>query len=122
MTDHAATIYAVQSLESALKRHQCGQATDADLEAAWDALLALRWRPIEEAPHNTLVWLLWESGLCIGYYDPPDDILALKGGWWLRARIDAHLRYPCVPSLSHRCKAGDEPTAWQPLPPAPGDF
>jgi hypothetical protein len=41
MTDHQPAIYAAQNLAMMLERHQFGNATDAELEAAWGKLLAM---------------------------------------------------------------------------------
>ena len=87
MTDHQPAIYAAQALEMMLKRHQFGNATDADLDAVWQRLLALRWNyNMDDAPVGKRLWGLWAKGTTAVF---------VRG---------------------KEMTAG-EPTAWMPLPP-----
>lgn len=75
------------------------------------------WNPIETAPlDGQLVWLLVDSDRYLGFFDPPDNVLHRKGAWTLRARVEMGVSFPSVLSVCHRCKAGEVPTHWLPIP------
>ena len=54
---------AADDLDRAACRLSCGEGSPADIEAAWQRLLALRWNyNMDDAPKGVRLWGLWAKG------------------------------------------------------------
>lgn len=124
MTDHQPAIYAAERLVLTLKRHQYGNATDADLEDAWAVLLRERWRPIEEAPRDgTKILVVYDGDVYVSRFAAVWH--PLNKMWVLDTPFS---NPPTVSALGPEFDQNGEPTMFgrtgpthfQPLPPAPG--
>jgi hypothetical protein len=100
MTDHLDVAQAASNLAAIAARHQFGNATDAELEAAWGRLLALRWQGMDSAPMDGTRVLAW----------------ALRQGWEKDGPAMVVCAHRHFPDTKDECS----PIAWMPLPPAPG--